>query len=100
MQLECPIPELAETDVDVLAPGATDTPIIQARNVRDLPGLQQPLEVAEFGLDALREGPVAISGDGNQRMVATFAGMPRTDAVVASGKGMKAAMERVASSDD
>ena len=93
--------ELAETDVDVLvlAPGATDTPIIHARNMRDLPGIQQPWEVAEFGLAALRAGPVAISGEGNQQMVAAFAGLSRTDAVVAMGKGMKEAMERSASPD-
>ena len=49
--------EQAGTDVDVLvlAPGATDTAIIRARNMQNLPGIMQPSEVAEYGLDQLRE---------------------------------------------
>ena len=86
--------EHADTDIDVLvlAPSATDTAIIRARNLQDLPGIMQPSEVAEFGLDQLHHGPVAVPGAHNREMLATFAAMPRTDAVVAMGQGMKAAM--------
>jgi hypothetical protein len=86
--------EYAETDVDVLvlAPSATDTAIIRARNMQDLPGIMQPSEVAEYGLEQLRHGPVAVPGAANQEMTAMFAGMPRTNAVVAMGQAMKAAM--------
>ena len=80
-------------DVLVLAPSTTDTAIIRARNMQDTPGIMQPSEVAEFGLDQLRHGPVAIPGEANQEMAATFAKMPRTEAVVAMGQAMKGAMQ-------
>ena len=86
--------EYAETDVDglVLAPSATDTEIIRARNMQDLPGIMQPDEGAEYGLDQLRHGPVAVPGAANQDMADNFARMPRTNAVVAMGQAMKTAM--------
>lgn len=88
--------EHAETDVDVLvlAPSRTDTAIVRARNMQNMPGIMQPLEVAEYGLDQLRHGPVVIPGAANRKIAATFAGMPRTDAVVAMGRAMKEAMTR------
>lgn len=80
-------------DVLVLAPGATDTPLIRARNMQDLPGIMTAEAVAEFGLDHLAAGPTAIPGEGNRQMVETFAGMPREEAVKAMGEAMAAASE-------
>jgi short-subunit dehydrogenase len=80
-------------DVLVLAPSTTDTAIIRARNMQNLPGIMQPSEVAEHGLDQLRQGPVAVPGAANREMMASFAAMPRTEAVVAMGRAMEAAME-------
>jgi len=78
-------------DVVVLAPGATDTPLIRSRGMQDLPGIMTSESVAEFGLDHLAQGPTAIPGESNQQMVATFSGMPRKDAVQAMGQAMAAA---------
>jgi short-subunit dehydrogenase len=81
-------------DVLVLAPGATDTPLIRSRNMQDLPGIMTSEAVAEFGLDHLGQGPTAIPGKGNREMVSTFAGMARSDAVVAMGNAMAAARDQ------
>lgn len=78
-------------DVLVLAPGATDTPLIRSRNMQDLPGIMTAEAVAEYGLDHLAKGPTAIPGEGNRQMVATFADMSRSDAVAAMGQAMAAA---------
>lgn len=80
-------------DVLVLAPGATDTEILRERNMSDLPGIMQPHEVAEYGLDHLGDGPTAIPGESNRQIVAAFEAMPRDQAVTAMGKGMKAATQ-------
>ena len=81
-------------DVLVLAPGATDTPLIRSRNMQDLPGIMTAEAVAEFGLDHLGRGPTAIPGASNQQMVATFAGMTRSEAVTVMGQGMAASIEQ------
>ena len=81
-------------DVLVLAPGATDTPLIRSRNMQDLPGIMTSEEVAEFGLDHLGHGPTAIPGEGNRKMVSTFASMARRDAVAAMGNAMAAARDQ------
>jgi short-subunit dehydrogenase len=83
-------------DVLVLAPGATDTPLIRSRNMQDLPGIMTAESVAEFGLDHLGQGPTAIPGETNQQMVATFAAMPRSEAVAAMGQAMAAASAQAA----
>jgi short-subunit dehydrogenase len=87
--------ESLDTDIDVLvlAPSTTDTAIIRARNMQNYPGIMQPGEVAEHGLVQLREGPVTVPGEANREMVAGFAAMPRTRAVVTMGEAMAAAMQ-------
>jgi short-subunit dehydrogenase len=86
-------------DVLVLAPGATDTPLIRSRNMQDLPGIMTAPAVAEYGLDHLEDGPTAIPGEGNQQMVSSFSEMSRSDAVATMGQAMAAASAEAGESD-
>ena len=86
-------------DVLVLAPGATDTPLIRSRNMQDLPGIMTAPAVAEYGLDHLEDGPTAIPGEGNQQMVSSFSEMSRSDAVATMGQAMAAASAQAGESD-
>lgn len=77
-------------DVLVLAPGATDTPLLRSRNLQDLPGVMTAEAVAEFGLNHLPHGPSAIPGELNQQMMASFMTMSRKEAGAIMGEAIVA----------
>lgn len=82
-------------DVLVLAPGATDTPLLASR---DLGGLKvNPMssqEVARIGLDHLGHGPVVIPGTANRWMSGLMRLLPRRWVVRLSGKVMRGIVQR------
>ncbi|CAA0120487.1 SDR family NAD(P)-dependent oxidoreductase [Zhongshania aliphaticivorans] len=80
-------------DVLVLSPGATDTPILRAREV-EVPGIMTPAAVAEYGLKHLGNGPCAIPGLSNRMILGVLKFMPRKLVSKAMGKALRAVVER------
>ena len=80
-------------DVLVLSPGATDTPILRAREV-EVPGVMTPAAVAEYGLKHLGNGPCAIPGLSNRLILAVLKFMPRKLVSMAMGKALRTVVER------
>lgn len=80
-------------DVLVLAPGATDTPILRAREV-EVPGVMTPAAVAEYGLKHLANGPSAIPGWSNRLILGVLKFVPRKLVSISMGRALKAVVER------
>ena len=77
-------------DVLVLAPGATDTPLLASRNLggRKIE-VMSPRAVAEVGLDNLGRGPVVVPGKGNQRTAFMMRLLPRRWLVRTMGNAVR-----------
>lgn len=80
-------------DVLVLSPGATDTPILRAREV-EVPGVMTPAAVAEYGLKHLANGPCAIPGWSNRLILGVLKFVPRKLVSISMGKALKTVVER------
>jgi short-subunit dehydrogenase len=80
-------------DVLGLAPGATDTPLLRRNGFEpgELPGVLSAERVAEFALDRLRKGPLAVPGWTNRLFVAALKRTPRRLLLPVLGKAMQAA---------
>ena len=91
--------ELREHGVDVLvlAPGATDTEILPKSGFdpRDMAGLMSPETVARLALRRLGRRLVYVPGILNRTFAGFLSLLPRRLAVVAAGRGMRAALEKV-----
>ncbi|RMD84646.1 MAG: SDR family NAD(P)-dependent oxidoreductase [Candidatus Dadabacteria bacterium] len=82
-------------DVLVLAPGATDTEILDAQGIARarLSGVMKPEAVAKAALDHLGRGPHFVPGAHNKMMVAAMKVLPRRLAVRLAGRAMRSALE-------
>jgi hypothetical protein len=80
-------------DVLGLAPSATDTPLLRRNGFEpgELPGLMSAAAVAEYALDHLRNGPVAVPGWTNRIFAAALTHTPRRLLLPVLGKAMRAA---------
>jgi len=81
-------------DVLVLAPGPTDTPLLRSRAAGKLPGTLSARAVAEFGLDRLPHGPVAVPGRLYRWSTRLLTCLPRRLAVRLLGGAMSSANAR------
>jgi short-subunit dehydrogenase len=82
-------------DVLVLAPGATDTPLLASRKLdarRVAP--MAPQDVARIGLDQLGKGPVVIPGTANRWMFGLLRHLPRHWLVSLAGRAMRGIVQR------
>jgi short-subunit dehydrogenase len=90
--------ELREHGVDVLvlSPGPTDTELLPNSGINpdDMSGLMSPEQVARGALEQLGSGPVFIPGLRNRMLIRFLSALPRRAAVIAAGKGMRAAVEK------
>ena len=86
-------------DVLGLSPGATDTPLLRRNGFEasELPGVLTADAVAEFALDRLRNGPLAVPGWTNRVMAAALTLTPRRLLLPALGKAMRAAHRKAKS---
>lgn len=80
-------------DVLGLAPGATDTPLLRHNGFEpnELPGVLSAERVAEYALDHLRKGPLAVPGAMNRLMAAALMRTPRRLLLPVLAKAMQAA---------
>lgn len=85
-------------DVLVLAPSATDTEAVslQGFDPAQMRHLMAPRKVVELALARLGKGPVFVPGAMNRAMVRFLSLLPRRWAIIAAGKGTKAAMDKAA----
>jgi uncharacterized protein len=79
-------------DVVVVAPGATDTPLLASREVHVAP--MAPRAVAEAALAGLGSRPLVIPGLQNQVITAGLRMLPRRWSVRLAGSAMKKIVER------
>jgi short-subunit dehydrogenase len=88
-------------DVLVLAPGATDTPLLASR---DLTGVKlkamSAREVAKIGLDHLRDGPFVVPGAQNRWTSRIMRRLPRRWLVRTMGVAVKDMVARSARKED
>lgn len=82
-------------DVLVLAPGATDTPLLASRQISsDKVSVMSPQAVAEIGLDNLHKGYVLIPGKTDRWLFRLLRRLPRRWAVTLTGKAVKKIVQR------
>lgn len=86
-------------DVLGLAPGATDTPLLRRNGFEpaELPGLQTAEAVAEYALDRLGNGPLAVPGWTNRLMAVSLRHTPRRLLLPLLGKAMQVAQRKARS---
>jgi hypothetical protein len=84
--------ELEDKNIDVLVlkPSSTDTEALDKQRVdrSKLAGMMTPDEVAQIGLDNLKNGPVVIAGESNSEMFLALQKIPRRDALRMMGATM------------
>lgn len=84
--------ELEDKNIDVLVlkPSSTDTEALDKQRVdrSKLAGIMTPDEVAQIGLDNLKNGPVVIAGEQNSEIFLGIQQMPRRDALRMMGQSM------------
>ena len=80
-------------DILGLAPSATDTPLLRRNGFEpsELPGVLTADTVAEYALDHLGSGPVAVPGWSNRLMATALKHTPRRFLLPILGKAMQAA---------
>jgi hypothetical protein len=80
-------------DVLGLAPSATDTPLLRRNGFEpsELPGVWTAAAVAEYALDHLRSGPVAVPGWTNRIFALALRHTPRKLLLPVLGKAMQVA---------
>lgn len=82
-------------DVLVLAPSATETPLLASRDMGNLKvHVMSPGEVANIGLDNLPKGPCVIPGTQNKLMFGTMRLLPRRYVIRKMGKTLKQVLLR------
>ena len=86
-------------DVLGLAPGATDTPLLRRNGFEpdELPGVLTADAVAEYALDHLGRGPLAVPGWKNRIMARALAHTPRRLLLPILGKALHAAHRKAKS---
>jgi len=86
-------------DVLGLAPSATDTPLLRRNGFepKELPGLMTAEAVAEYALDNLPNGPIAVPGWTNRLMATALRHTPRRILLPVLGKAMQAAHRKAKS---
>jgi short-subunit dehydrogenase len=86
-------------DVLGLAPGATDTPLLRRNGFEagELPGVLSADAVAEYALDRLGNGPLAVPGWINRFMAVALTHAPRRLLVPVLGRAMRAAHRKAKS---
>lgn len=93
--------ELGEHGVDVLvlSPGATDTENLrnQGYDPDKMPGIMSPRTVASSALESIRRGPHYIPGFKNAMTVRILSMLPRRMALKMAAKGIRASLEKSAS---
>ena len=80
-------------DILGLAPGATDTPLLRRNGFEpaELPGVLPAEAVAEYALDHLRNGPLAVPGWTNRIMATVITHLPRRLILPLLGRAMQTA---------